>query len=524
MEWTATRAHKLGFATPIRFALSVALVLFITTVSAFSQSAADGVDTDMGYPLLTGTASVNGGTVTINGSGSDIWLDENGPITLPVECNYFRWAITGDGSITARVLSLTNTDQYAKAGLMLSDSPAGESFNTTLAYVIPSGQAAFFNTTTSLRSVKAPYFPFHFPVWLRLSRTNGLNTGYASEDGITWTPLVSAPQPPGSDQVVVGLAVTSHNPQELATAVFDNISFTGNVTPLADFAMSVDPLSQTVAPGSPVNLTIATTALNGFASTENIAALRLPAGWSYTQAPTGVSVTPPETVPFSITTAASTPPGSYRIPIVGGSLRPDAVQKVNITASVSGTLTDPGAGSGVNIGNPPQPGSAVFSGGVLKLQASGYISANPDSLFYYYWHLTGDGSITARLTSLCGKTSASKAGLMLRESLDPFAQYAMASAPILHGGQIGYQLENRDTRAGIPVIGPFSYHTAPFWMRLIRSGSLITIHWSLDGITWELDAPDESYNVRLTDPVLIGIAADTDAVFDNITVTGNVQP
>jgi hypothetical protein len=68
------------------------------------------------------------------------------------------------------------------------------------------------------------------PVWLRLTRTGNRIAAFytaapdVSPDGhlYTWEPLGEVTLTMGSD-IVIGLAVTSHAPGTLATAVFDDV-------------------------------------------------------------------------------------------------------------------------------------------------------------------------------------------------------------------------------------------------------------------------------------------------------------
>ncbi len=58
-----------------------------------------------------------------------------------------------------------------------------------------------------------------FPVWLKLSRQGGWVSGFASNDGLRWTP-VGAPAATPTGAALVGLAVTSHDTAVTNTAIF----------------------------------------------------------------------------------------------------------------------------------------------------------------------------------------------------------------------------------------------------------------------------------------------------------------
>ena len=67
--------------------------------------------------LWPGSASYANGVFTVNGGGADIWGGSD-------QFNYVSQPLTGDGSIVARVTSQSDTDPWAKAGVMIKQSTA----------------------------------------------------------------------------------------------------------------------------------------------------------------------------------------------------------------------------------------------------------------------------------------------------------------------------------------------------------------------------------------------------------------
>src|SRR5436190_4744914 len=86
------------------------------------------------------------------------------------------------------------------------------------------GRTATNGTTTTIAGpIKtAPY-------WVRLDRAGNTFTGYRSLDGVTWT-QVGVYTIPMAANVMVGLALTSHNVDATAVATFDNVRVNGAVT------------------------------------------------------------------------------------------------------------------------------------------------------------------------------------------------------------------------------------------------------------------------------------------------------
>jgi len=62
------------------------------------------------------------------------------------------------------------------------------------------------------------------PVWVRLVRRANSFAAYYSTDGQRWTRIDVAQTVAMPNAVRVGLAVTSHDPRQLATATFSNVT------------------------------------------------------------------------------------------------------------------------------------------------------------------------------------------------------------------------------------------------------------------------------------------------------------
>lgn len=165
-----------------------------------------------------GSHAVSGGTHTVKGSGTDIWNNND-------QFHFSYRTLSGNGTLVARVVSIGNTDPWAKAGLMFRETTGGESRNV-MVNVTPSNGVLLQkrmnpgeSTTNTIVSGKAA------PQWLKLERSGNTFTGYSSTDGANWT-RIGSPVVFGSfsSTALVGLAVTSHNPGAVTTAVFDGVS------------------------------------------------------------------------------------------------------------------------------------------------------------------------------------------------------------------------------------------------------------------------------------------------------------
>ena len=120
--------------------------------------------------------------------------------------------------------SLTNTNEWAKAGVMLRESLTTGSRNAMMLMSSSNGASFQSRASTGGSSTGSADGTVVAPRWLRLVRQGNTLTGYHSADGFTWvqrgTSTIALPA-----TVYIGLAVTSHLDGTLATAVFDNVAY-----------------------------------------------------------------------------------------------------------------------------------------------------------------------------------------------------------------------------------------------------------------------------------------------------------
>src|SRR5262249_30188592 len=131
-----------------------------------------------------------------------------------------------DGEMVARVLSLDDTDPWAKAGVMIRETLAADS-TFAMTVVTPSNGSSFQVRPVAGQGCSLVWGPAHrAPYWVRIRRTGDTVTGSASSDGGSWTTIGSQPIPMAKS-VTIGLCVTAHNNSKIAGAGFDHVSWTG---------------------------------------------------------------------------------------------------------------------------------------------------------------------------------------------------------------------------------------------------------------------------------------------------------
>ena len=189
-----------------------------------------------GWPASVGSfVESPPGTYTITASGADIW-----DMTRPRETWFhdeFHYAYQQANGIPvtliAKVDSVSNTNVWAKAGVMIRGSLDANSTHVAM-YITPTSGAAFQyrNATGGLSDSNNVGWHVVAPQYVKLVLDNYGFSGYYSPDGLTWTqvrPLATATRTPPtiSPPFYVGLALTAHDAALTCTAKFSSVSVTG---------------------------------------------------------------------------------------------------------------------------------------------------------------------------------------------------------------------------------------------------------------------------------------------------------
>lgn len=172
---------------------------------------------DVGGIGLEGTAGLSNGVWAISGSGADIWANADG-------FHYVFQPWKGDGEFITRVISQDNTDPWAKAGLMIREGLARDARHATLAATPQEGVCFLHRVETAGITTLDRGPSKRCPVWLRLVRRGNQVRAFASENGDTWR-WIATEQVDLPAEILVGLAVNSHDNSTLAKAQFEKVAF-----------------------------------------------------------------------------------------------------------------------------------------------------------------------------------------------------------------------------------------------------------------------------------------------------------
>ncbi|MBN2030683.1 carbohydrate-binding protein, partial [bacterium] len=197
---------------------------------------------DIGATAKAGDAGVRGPTFIVTGSGSDVWGNTD-------EFHFVYQQINGDMEIQTRVASLTETDPWAKAGVMIRNTLDANSSHAMMIMSAANGLAFQRRTSTGGSSSHTAGTNTTAPYWVKLIRSGSRITAYESENGTNWT-AVGVVTLSMSDPVYAGLMVTAHNDGSSCEARFENVTIHHEETGVLETA-TLSPTSLILHPAYP---------------------------------------------------------------------------------------------------------------------------------------------------------------------------------------------------------------------------------------------------------------------------------
>lgn len=192
------------------------------------------------------------------------------------------------------------------------------------------------------------------------------------------------------------------------------------------------------------------------------------------------------------------------------------------SAPANATTASPPLWSNQDIGNVAAVGSMTDNNGTITVQASGAdIWKRRDEFHYVYQTLDGDGQITARLASLGPLFEWSKAGVMMRNTLEDDSRFAFMMISEGHGAALQYR--TTEGVNAVPSGAQDEVTSAPYWVRVVREGNQFSGYISPDGVNWTLY---DQATIVMGQTLFIGLAVTShvdgtliNAVFDSVSVT-----
>jgi hypothetical protein len=356
---------------------------------------------DIGGALPPGQDNLSGSTWTEVGGGGDIWSTADA-------FHFVSQTLTGDGTVTAHVVSQQDTNAFAKAGPMLRattdpGSPYYAAFVTPGEGIAVQWRAAQGGTSSQI------LVPGTAPVYLQVGRyTSGGQTyfsAYSSPDGTTWTLIAGSTQVLSmTGPLLGGFGITSHAQGVGSAVTLDTVAVTAGEVP---------------PPGI------------------------CPSAWSCTD--------------------------------IGGAL--------------------------------PAGQDSYSNGTWSEVAGGGDIWGTADAFHFASQSLTGDGSVTAQVTSQQATSPWAKAGVMLRATTDPGSPYYAAFVTPSEGIAVQWRAAQGGSSVNLLTTG-----SVPAYLMVSRyttTGSdpvtYFSAFTSTNGTNWTV-IPGSTQALSLPQPLLGGIA------------------
>lgn len=186
------------------------------------------ISQDVGSGFLAGSTTINSstGVYTVTAAGQDIFSTEDG-------FRFVQVTLNGNGEVRARVRSMTNTNPWAKAGVMVRETLAAGSRHAMTLITPPAAGNGFgmvsrvvANGATSYAA--GPALNTTPNNWVRIVREGSTLTGYVSANGTAWTVVETFTLTGLPSQVFVGLAASAADTNVATTVEFDNVQVIGS--------------------------------------------------------------------------------------------------------------------------------------------------------------------------------------------------------------------------------------------------------------------------------------------------------
>lgn len=208
----------------------------------------------------------------------------------------------------------------------------------------------------------------------------------------------------------------------------------------------------------------------------------------------------------------------FYVDIMGGTVR-----RIHYAGTGASALPSPWVSQ--DIGRPGTAGSASYANEVYTVNGAGPdIWGNMDAFQFVYQPLNGDGSIIARVNNVQNTDPWAKAGVMIRDGLQPYARNAFVG--LTAGNGLVYQSRLRPL--GVTTSIAAGAQMSQNWVRLDRSGNTVTAYTSGDGLGW---TPVRSEVIPMAVNADVGLAVTSHqsrtlstATFDNVRMLTGTPP
>ena len=450
---------------------------------------------DVGSVGVAGGAVYEGGMFALLASGNDIGGTGDA-------FHYVYQPVGTNCTLVARVSAEQTASANAKGGVMIRDSLNANAANAFIG-VMPGNRVVFQyrssdgggSSSNSVTGLSASY-------WVKLAQSGNTFTGSYSVDGVNWAQLGTTTISMGATNYA-GLAYCNNNNSSSGTVTFYSVTCTGQLfVPAAPTGVTATAGVEQVtlnwqAASNAASYNIGRSTVSGGPYT----IVGSTSGTNYTD----VNLAGRTTYYYVVTTVN-----------VGGQGTNSAQVSVTPAANV------PPPWVAQDIGSVKVNGSESYTNNVFTVTASGNdIASAADAFRFVYETNSGNCSIVARVASLQNIDGWSKAGVMIRHSLDPGAAHVFIGMTPSNG--VVWEYRSKDGSLG-GVANNVTNPVVPCWVWLAQNGSTFTGYYSADGANWTQLG---TTTISMAGPEYVGLAVCSrsglnlcTATFDSVTAPG----
>ncbi|AEI42328.1 Ig-like domain-containing protein [Paenibacillus mucilaginosus] len=157
-----------------------------------------------------------------------------------------------------------------------------------------------------------------------------------------------------------------------------------------------------------------------------------------------------------------------------------------------------------DIGEPGIRGHVSVSGDSITVKGAGNWREN-DSFHTAYRKLRGSGEIVARIDTLTNTTPHNRAGVIIRESLEPLAREAMMALSVRGEAYVGVFYHRGEAGQPLAETPPIVALRTPYYVKLAKTGDTVEGYISQNGTDWRLVSTASFPGMN---EVYIGLAAE----------------
>jgi regulation of enolase protein 1 (concanavalin A-like superfamily) len=509
-----------------------------------------------------GSASVDSkGVWTIQGSGNLPWCKR---CSTNDSFEFVFKQLTGDGSVTTRLLGPDAVGDSAKIGIMMREDVndaaskmitlhrsggglGGESFLRAITGE-PFSKDRKMTALSTTADGNANLFPSsQLPVWLKIERRGNGFTPYASTDGAFWIPVGRTQQIPMKNEIFAGVFVSADSDGTLQSATFD-----GNATDVSAKLLKPEeaaPLQPNpiIAFGGDNRVTLAWDPVNhlGQAADGYIVYKGKVGDDNLTQ----IATLPANQTMFVDTKIQNGEIARYRVTtvVMVGSKAVETQTLTNQLYTLSGAPNPPlqiggrvynanilDCGGDHELTDKAGSASVDANGGVTLTFGGWDISMEADGGEALLTPVSGDFTFTARVLGVPTHPDGgdadewAKAGIMVRQTPLAESRYVAMLITPQHGIRSAHRRPFNAGQTWDNGAPDGSTPDFPIYFRLQRRGQMISVFTSTDGNTFTPNGDVETVDMTDLPPnVYVGFAGTaggvqlpiTQARFDKVTLT-----